>query len=140
MTARAKYETVSDAEGAFQFLNSHFKLLRTEGSKGIVLKRDGHIIAACLYEGFNKHNVFMHCAGEPGRKWLNRNFLYWAFHYPFEQLGVRRISLWVEDDNVDSIRFVEHLGFTQEATLAGAGSKGQDARLYVMLREGCRYV
>lgn len=140
MTARAKYEVVSDAEGAFSYLNTRFKLLRVEGSQGIVLKRDGKIIAACLYENFNRHNVFMHCAGDPSRKWLTRQFLFNAFDYPFNQLKVTRITLWVESDNADSIRFVEHLGFGLEATLHGAGSSGQDALVYVMYRESCQHV
>ena len=53
MTARAKYEVVSDAEGAFSYLNTHFSLPRTEQHQGLVQLRDGKPIAACLYVGFN---------------------------------------------------------------------------------------
>lgn len=140
MTARAKYEVVSDAEGAFSYLNTHFSLPRTEQHQGLVQLRDGKPIAACLYVGFNGANVVMHCAGEPGRMWLTRQFLFNAFDYPFAQLRVKRITLLVESDNADSIRFVEHLGFKLEATLRGAAAGGQDTLVYVMFREDCQHV
>ena len=140
MTARAKYEVVSDAEGAFSYLTRHFKLLRVEGSKGLVQLRDGEPIAACLYEGFNGHNIIMHCAGEPGRGWLTRQFLFNAFDYPFNQLKVTRITLLVESDNADCIRFVKHLGFGLEATLHGAAASGQDTLVFVMYKESCQHV
>lgn len=110
------------------------------GMKGIGLERDGELIAGVLYEGYTHHNIWMHVAAAPGRRWLNREYLRYCFHYPFVELGCRRVSGWVEDSNEDARRFDEHLGFKEEARLKGAARDGGDVILYVMWREDCRYV
>lgn len=140
MGGRTAYEVKSDAEGAYRFLTQFFPLERTEHMKGIVQERDGEVIAAALYVEFNGTNVFVHLAGMPGRKWLTRDFLYWGFHYPFEQLKCKRITCWVEADNKDSQRFCEHIGWKHEATLQGIGRNGVDVLIYRMFREDCKYV
>jgi len=134
------YDTVSDRDRAFVFCLKHFSLRRTVDQKGICLTRDGVVQAAVVYDNFNGANIFMHVAANPGRAWLRRDFLRWAFDYPFNQLHVGRVSGWVEANNADAIRFNEHLGFRREAVLAGAGQGGVDVFLYVMTREECRYV
>lgn len=136
----SRYEVVSDAEGAFNFVTSFFRVYRSENQKGIVLKRDGEIIAAALYVENNGTNCFVHLAGQPGRRWLTREFLFWGFHYPFVQCGLKRMTCWVEETNTDSIRFCEHIGWTLEAVLKGAGQDGVDVRIYAMKREDCKYV
>lgn len=140
MGDRPAYEVKSDAEGAYNFLTQFFPLERTEHMKGIVQERDGEVIAAALYVEFNGTNVFVHLAGKPGRRWLTRDFLYWGFHYPFEQLKCKRITSWVEADNADSRRFCEHIGWKHEATLKGIGRNGVDVLIYAMFREDCKYV
>lgn len=137
---RPVYDTISSADRALVFCLKQFSIARTPNQKGICLVKDDVVQAACLYDWYNGSNVFMHCAALPGRKWLNRDFLYWAFHYPFKQLRVARVSLWLEANNRDSVRFAEHLGFTRETVLAGAGQRGVDVFIYVMKSKDCRYV
>lgn len=136
----SRYVVESDAEGAYNHVTQFFGLDWCRGQKGIVLKRDGVVIAAAVYVEFNGSNVVVHLAGTPGRRWLNRDFLYWGFHYPFIQLGCKRITCWVESTNADSIKFVEHIGWSREATLSQAGREGSDVYIYKMFREDCRYV
>lgn len=133
-------EVISDPLRAYVHCRKHFGVHPTETMKGICLVKDGATLAASLYDEYNGSNIWMHCAGTPGKPWLNRDFLYWSFHYPFVQLGVRRISLWIESTNQPSRRFAEHLGFKHEATLAEAGRDGVDACIYSMFRNDCRYV
>lgn len=108
--------------------------------KGLGLERDGELIAGVVYEGYNGTNVFVHVAAVPGKRWLNRDFLAYAFHYPFNELKVKRISAYIMANNLESIRGSEHLGFQLEATLEGAGQDGVDVLIYKMKREDCRYV
>lgn len=110
------------------------------GMKGIGLEKDGELIAGVLYEGYTGHNIWMHVAAAPGRRWLNREYLRYCFHYPFNELGCRRVSGWVEASNEDARRFDEHLGFKEEARLKGAARDGGDVILYVMWRSECKYV
>ncbi len=135
-----KYSVECDSEGGFEFINRFFKVYRSEWQKAIVQKREGEIIAAVLYQDFNGSNVFAHVAAEPGKRWGTKAFLYWTMHYPFVQLGAKRMTGWVSVNNVAAQKFDEHLGFEREATLKRAGEHGEDVILYVMHREDCPHV
>ncbi len=135
-----RFSVEVDNEGGFEFVNRFFRVYRSEWQKSIVQKRDGEIVGAVLYQDFNGHNIFVHQAAVPGRRWATRDFLYWTMHYPFVQLGATRMTGWVEEDNIYVQKFNEHLGFRREATLTGAGQNGQNVHLYVMHRDDCRYV
>lgn len=132
------FEVVADREAAYAFCCEFFSIGRTEHMKGLVLRRDGVVIGATVYDEYNGSNIFMHCAGRD-RRWLNRWFLHEAFKYPFVTLGCKRITLWVEKTNIQSRRFVHHLGFTQEAILGGAAADGGDVIIYRMFRDDCKY-
>lgn len=134
------HEVVADTEAAYAHVTQFFPIVRTADMKGIALKRDGQTIAGAVYVEFNGSNVFIHLAGSPGERWLTRDFIYWGFHYPFIQLGCRRITCCVDVDNVQSRIFCEHIGWKPEAVLKHAGMNGVDVIVYVMFREDCRYV
>jgi RimJ/RimL family protein N-acetyltransferase len=131
---------VSDPARVFAFCKERMPVSLVAGMKGLGLERDGELVAGVLYEGFNRQNIWMHVAAEPGKKWLNKEFLRYCFHYPFVELGCKRVSGYVEASNADARRFDEHLGFQQEAVLQGAAADGGDVIVYVMRREGCRYL
>lgn len=131
---------VSDPGRVFAFCKERMPLSLVAGMKGLGLEKDGELVAGVIYEGYNQHNVWMHVAAEPGAKWLNRDFLRYSFHYPFVELGCKRVSGYVEASNSQARRFDEHLGFKQEAVLQGAASDGGDVILYVMWRNDCRYL
>jgi hypothetical protein len=95
-------------------------------------------IAGCLYEGCNGASVIGHLTGI-GRKWMNREFLWYCFYYPFEELGVTKILGIVESDNLDAQRLDEHMGFILEATLKDAAPKG-DLLIYSMTRDQCKWL
>ena len=131
---------ISDPARVYHFVSSLMPLNVVAGMKGLGLERDGELVAGVIYEGYNQHNVWMHVAAVPGRRWLNKEFLRYCFHYPFNELGCSRVSGYVEASNEDARRFDEHLGFKQEAVLRGAAADGGDVILYVMRREDCRFL
>lgn len=133
------YDVVPDAEDAYAFCCKFFMVGRTEQLKGLCLRRNDETIAAVIFDDFNGQNIFMHCAGTPGKKWLNRHFLHEAFKHPFVTLGAKRITLWIEKTNIASRTFAQHLGFTHETTLEAAARDGGDVTIYRMFREECRY-
>lgn len=136
----SRYQTIANRDMAFIFCLKFYSIARTDSQKGICLLRDGKVIAAVVYDWITEANCFMHVAAEPGSRWMTRDFLYWAFHFPFEQLCVSRVTGLVDANNLAARRFDEHLGFKLEATLKGAGTDGQDACIYAMHREDCKYV
>lgn len=111
-----------------------------DDTKGIVVRRDGQVMGCALYTDYSPNNLFAHIAGTPGKRWMTREFLHEIFKYPFLTAGVQRITAWIDANNERSIRLVEHFGFEREATLRRAGNEGGDVHLYVMFKEGCRYV
>ena len=70
---------------------------------------------------------------------MNREFLWFCFYYPFEQLRVNKILGLVESTNLEAQRLNEHLGFTLEATLKDAAPKG-DLLIYSMKRDQCKWL
>jgi len=110
------------------------------GMRVIGLQRGGELVAGVAYEGFNGHNMWMHVAAVPGRRWMTREYLKACFLYPFQVAGVSRVGGYVDASNEAARRFDEHLGFVEEARLKGAAQDGGDVILYVMRREDCRHV
>lgn len=130
---------MSDKERAYEYLKTFFGLSRTENQQGLCQLKDGEVIAAVVFDEFNGTNIIMHVAGTPGTPWLTRWFLHESFKYPFVTLGAKRITVWIDEMNAASIRFVEHLGFKREAILERAGPTGKDLIIYRMFRDECRY-
>ena len=95
-------------------------------------------VAGCLYESCNGASIIGHLTGV-GKKWMNREYLWYCFHYPFEELKVTKILGIVESDNLDARRLDEHLGFTLEATLKDAAPKG-DLLVYSMTKDQCKWL
>ena len=133
-------QIISNPAKVHTFVNRFSPVPMSAGMKGIGLERDGELVAGVLYEGFNGSNVWMHVAAEPGKRWMTKAFLEYAFSYPFNEMKVSRVSGWVEANNEEAIAFDENLGFKREATLAGAGRGGVDVFIYKMTREECQYV
>jgi len=99
--------------------------------------KDSKLMAGVLYEDYTKANVVCHIAGDDG--WATKGFLGLIFDYPFNQLGVKRITAPVHSDNVKSILLMHRLGFTLEATLAQAIPDG-DLLIYRMFKSECRFL
>lgn len=136
----ARFSVEVDNDGGFAFLNQYTQVYWSAWTKSIVQRRDGEIVAAIVYQDPNASNVFMHVAAKPNTRWITRDLIYYTFHFPFVQMGLRRVTGWVESTNYQAIRFDENLGFKREATLKGAGQDGQDVYLYTMFRENCKWL
>lgn len=108
--------------------------------RGTAIGREerGRLVAGMIYESLNPVNVFCHIAGE-GNAWLNREFLWIIFDYPFRQLGVKRMSAPIASSNQVCRNFVTKLGFEHEATLYGAHPDG-DILIYKITADACRWL
>jgi len=104
-----------------------------------LLSLERGLIAGVVYEGYNGANIEMHVAATPGANWLNRQFLWAAFHYPFEQLGLKRVTGVVPAANAHALQFDLKLGFSIEATLKDAHPTG-DVHILRMMRDECRWL
>lgn len=109
------------------------------GLPSIGLECDGELIAGILIDGYVPGaRCTMHCAGE-GRRWLNREFLFACFDYVFRQLDCKVIVNPVDADNEASMRFTEHIGFTEVCRIP-EGSGDCDLVIFAMPRKTCRWL
>ncbi len=100
---------------------------------------DTKLIAGVILDAYNGASIMMHVAAEPGSRWLNRNFLWACFSYPFDQLKVKKIIGLVGEGNTAARKFDENLGFVLETTLKDAHPDGS-LLIYTMNREQCRWL
>jgi len=100
---------------------------------------DGELRAVVSYDNFNHANIHAHIAAVPGSHWMTRDFLWYIFYYPFEQLQCKRITGVVTSTNKAAQRLDEHLGFKLEATLKDAHPLG-DLLIYCMTKAECRWL
>lgn len=111
-----------------------------EGCTAIGLERDGELIAGVIYNFYTGSSISMNCAAIPGRMWLNRDFLFRVFAYPFIQLGCRRVTSFVRADNLDAMCFNLKLGFRIEGRVRQGCEDGTDMWMLGMLRNECRFL
>jgi hypothetical protein len=105
----------------------------------LALIDDRRILAGVIYTQYSPANICMHVAAIPGRYWLCPEFLHAVFHYPFGELGLRRVTGLVPRKNADARRFDEHLGFVLEGCMEDA--LPDDALLiYGMLKKDCKWI
>lgn len=104
---------------------------------GLLSERRG-IVACGYFESYNGASVLCHVASE-GKNWLNREFLWFYFYYPFEQLKVKKLIAPIDSSNLPSVRFAQSIGFSLEATLKDACPKG-DMLLFSMEKAACKWL
>ena len=80
----------------------------------------------------------MHCAGV-GKYWLNRTFLATIFDYVFNQLGCKVVFNTAAGKNKASVRFTQHVGFTQLGVVTD-GFGDDDMVILTMSRADCRWL
>jgi len=103
------------------------------------LIKSGRLVAGVIYNDYSAMNCYMHISAEDGRKWLNKEFLFSAFDYPFNQLGLHRVTALIKAKNARAIEFVKRIGFEQEGFLRDFFAK-DDAVIFGMLRDNCRFL
>lgn len=100
------------------------------------IQPDGTIDAGVLYDQYNGRSICMHVAIE---KPVTRSYTRACFEYPFNQLKVEKVLGLVDSTNEKALRFDKHLGFVEEARIAGAGKTG-DLVILTMTKAQCRWI
>jgi len=105
---------------------------------GIGLERGGELVAGVKYDNWNHASICMHVAAT-GKHWMTREYLWYCFHYPFEELKVTKILGFVAESNHEARRFDEHLGFRLEYSIPNAHPDGS-LLIYSMTPDQCRFL
>jgi RimJ/RimL family protein N-acetyltransferase len=104
---------------------------------GIV--RDRNLIAGAVFNNFRQTNIEITFASTTPR-WCTRGVLRGIFSYPFEQLGLARLTAVTESTNQSVRAFLCHIGFREEGVMRRGFPSGADAVIYGMLYEECRWL
>ena len=99
---------------------------------------EGKLIAGIMYDGYTGASIAMHSRCDDPRH-VSRKFFWAIFDYPFNKLGLKRVTGIVSTANIKAQETNEHLGWQRETTLADYFPDG-DAIIYIMRREDCRWL
>lgn len=97
--------------------------------------QNGKLTGGFAIESCNGVNCFAHIRIDG---YVSRKFWFAMVDWVFNQLGCERMTAPVNEINEKSIKMVENVGFTKEATLKKAASTGDDLHFYVLWKENCR--
>ncbi len=97
--------------------------------QSIARTKNGVLLGGVTYTDFTYYSIFTHIASfDPD--WIDRDFLWVIFDYPFNQLKVANIFCNVKENNKKALTFVSKLGFKEVVRIPGIY---QD-HLVIMLR------
>ena len=96
-------------------------------------------IAGAVYNNSRGFDMEINFAADSPH-WCTRGMLSGIFSYPFIQCGCTRVSVTTAKRNARARRFIEGLGFKQEGCIRRGLDGKQDAILYGMQHEQCRWL
>ena len=106
----------------------------TRDVTGIGWEHDGTIVAGVVYDHFTGASIMATMAVDNAH--TVKEFLWAIFDYPFNQLGVGKILVNVEEANPDSLRMLRKMGFIKEAYIEGVFPSGAMI-IMSLVRENC---
>jgi len=95
------------------------------------IELSGEIVSGIVISGMTDSNAFCHIAVTKPTKKLPE-LIWHAQAYAFGQLGLRRLTAFIEDHNVASLRMNSKIGFEDESVMPFAGTGGCDVIVRVL--------
>ena len=104
---------------------------------------DGRLIAGIVYHQYkpSPHGGMIEAslASDGGKRWATRATLRDMFHYPFRQLGVSRLQVMCARGNHLARKMNRQFGFVFEGVARRGWDGIEDAFLFSMLPEECKW-
>lgn len=101
--------------------------------------RNGALVAGVIYHNFRKTDLEVVIAAS-SPNWCFPATMRTLFAYPFGQLRVQRMTALVGRKNKPSRKLVLGLGFKEEGCCRKAFFNGEDAMIYGLLRNECKFL
>ncbi len=103
-------------------------------------EENDNLLGAIVYENYTGEGGSIEAhVGSFGPRWLNRDFLFIIFDYPFNQLKCKQAFIRVKSKNTASLKWVRALGFKDLITIEDV-FPDDDMIILRMKREECRYL
>lgn len=104
----------------------------------IAREEDGELLGGVIYQNFTHESIAMHVAGLRD-DWITRDLIWVCFHYPFVQLGVKRIFGQVPETNTKALEFDLRFGFKILTKIDGVFSDG-GVFVLVLEKNDCKWL
>jgi len=98
----------------------------------------GELYGGVIYSAYTGASICIHMAGFKPR-WANKDMLWVAFHYPFVQLGVKKIFGQVGVHRPEVLKIDLQMGFKPEAVIKDVYLEG-DMMLLSMYEADCKWL
>ena len=98
----------------------------------------GELIGGVIFSAYTGASINIHMAGFK-KNWVNKDMLWVAFHYPFEQLGVKKMFGQVGAHRPEILKIDMQLGFSIETIIKDVYPEG-DMYVLSMYKEDCRWL
>jgi hypothetical protein len=109
-----------------------------EVDRVISVTSEGNLLGGNIYTGYTGASIHLHMAGFTPN-WANRDFLWIAFDYPFNQLGCKKVFGQVPEYNTRALEIDLKLGFKVEARIDDVFPGGA-CLVLSLAREDCRWL
>lgn len=100
--------------------------------------REGELLGGVILQSYTGASIHMHMAGFQDN-WCNRDLIWCAFDYSFNQLGCRKVFGQVPEYNAKALEIDLKLGFKIVAKVDDVFPEGA-CLLLAMTREDCRWL
>lgn len=92
---------------------------------------NGDLVSGVVFNNVGASNATCHIAVSKPTKTLSE-LLDHAFVYAFDQLKLKRLTVFVESTNEKSLKITSSIGFVDEGVMRQAGDEGQDVVIKVL--------
>jgi RimJ/RimL family protein N-acetyltransferase len=111
----------------------------TDANTIAVFTDDYEFCAVVVYNGREDANIGMSIASA-SPKWGSRDMLRTCFDYPFNQLGLNRVTGYIRESNTKARQNAERIGFKLEGELRQYYEDGESCMVYGMTKDECRWI
>lgn len=122
------------------FIVEHLNIDIPTPDRGSVIGwiRNGEVVSGVVYERFTGTSIAASIVNKPGSMFSTR-FLWTIFDYPFNQLKVKKIIVYIRGTNHKSIAMVERMGFVKHSEMEDVFPDGSMV-IYTIEKHQCKYL
>jgi hypothetical protein len=111
----------------------------TSDTGGMVLEKDGRIVAAGVFDGWTYNAVFMHMMTTNMREVMRSKFLNEVFDYIFTTVGKKKALGLIAANNTRSLRLAKRFGFAEKTRIEDGIDDGVDMVVIELKPDNCPY-
>ena len=130
---------INDREHGFRIASAAGVVFNPQADQVISRMKGDELLGGVVYNSYTRGgSINIHMAGF-APFWANKDMMWMAFDYPFNQLGVKKVLALVPASNTLALEIDKKMGFKEEVRIADVYHDG-DLVVLGMYREQCRWL